>query len=60
MIQDGETGGKITTLVSTGMTSYNTEINVNLHADMTNYRPAVASSSGWTANETKYMFNGEL
>ena len=31
MIQDGETGGKITTLVSTGMTSYNAEINVNLH-----------------------------
>ena len=60
MIQDGETGGKITTLVSTGMTSYNAEINVNLHADMTNYRPAVASSAGWTTNETKYMFNGEL
>jgi hypothetical protein len=59
-ISTGDLNANITSLLSQGTTTYNAEINVNVSQDLTDNRPAVASSAGYSVRQTKYMFNGEL
>ena len=59
-ISTGDLNANITSLLSQGTSTYNAEMSVNVSQDLTDNRPAVASSAGYTVRETKYMFNGEL
>ena len=59
-ISTGDLDANITSLLSQGTTTYNAEINVVVSQDLTDNRPAVASSAGYSVRQTKYMFNGEL
>ena len=59
-ISTGDQDAQTVSLLSQGTTTYNAEINLNVSQDLTDNRPAVASSAGYSVRQTKYMFNGEL
>jgi len=59
-VVDGSGGANITSILSSSFSKFCAEYSVNLDADLTDFRPAVAEGAGSSTRSTDYKFSAEL